>query len=227
MTCIYCFRKILSELSWGNIITGTKKKKLCSSCINSFLPLNPLLCEKCSTESRSEICSDCIEWSNRYNNEDVLTRNYSAFKYNEFTQKYLARWKYQGDFILIDGIKELTKIYIKENLNFIDETYTIIPIPLSEERIKERAFNQATSIAKLLGEVEESFLTQQSNEKQSKKTKKERIGSINYFKVHNKLTGKVLLVDDIYTTGTTVRHAATLLLENGASEVSSFTFIRS
>lgn len=227
MTCLYCFEKIVTELSWTNIVSGTKIKKLCQSCTYSFLPLNSSLCEKCSTESRSDICSDCKEWIIRYNNQDVLTKNYSVFKYNEFTQEYLARWKYQGDFILIDGIKELLKTAIKERLCFIDETYTIIPIPLSEERTLERAFNQATSLAKLLGEVDESFLSQEGNVKQSKKTKKERIESVNSFKVHGKITGKVLLVDDIYTTGTTLRHAAALLLESGASEVSSFTFIRS
>lgn len=227
MTCIYCFEQILTDLSWGNIITGAKTRNLCLPCTDSFLPLGASLCSVCSTESKSEICFDCLEWSNKYNNKDVLTKNYAVFKYNEFTQEYLARWKYQGDFILIEGIKELITSYIKEELNFIDETYTIVPIPLSEERLKERAFNQATLLAKLLGKVEESLLSRVNNEKQSKKTKQERINSLNSFKINKKITGKILLVDDIYTTGATLRHAATLLKESGVSEVSSFTFIRS
>lgn len=36
----------------------------------------------------------------------------------------------------------------------------------------------------------------------------------------------ILLVDDIYTTGSTLRHAATMLLEAGAKSVSSLTLIR-
>lgn len=227
MRCIYCFKKYSNQLSWENIIKGEKTNHLCLACTHSFFKLTSPLCNVCSIESKHKTCSDCLEWSKRYNHADVLSKNYSNFKYNEFSKRYLARWKYQGDYVLIVGIKELIKRYIKEELSFIDDTYTIIPIPLSKERINERAFNQATSLAKLLGNVDESYLSRVDNEKQSKKTKKERIESVNFFKVHGQLTGKVLLVDDVYTTGTTLRHAADLLLKNGASEVSAFTFIRS
>lgn len=226
MNCIYCFKQIVSDLSWENIITGMKTSNLCFECTHSFIPLNGLLCKKCSAETKSEICDDCLKWSKLYNNEDVLTKNYAAFKYNEFTQNFVARWKYQGDFILIKGIKELITPYIKENLKHFDESFTILPIPLSKERLEERAFNQAFLLAELIGKSETAILIRKDNEKQSKKTKQERINTINPFKINKKITGKVLLVDDIYTTGTTLRHAASLLKQSGASEVNSFTFIR-
>src|SRR5699024_3859120 len=101
-----------------------------------------------------------------------------------------------------------------------------IPIPLSKERLEERAFNQATLIGNLLGDVDESLLIRQNNDKQSKKTKQERINSSNPFKVTRKITENILLVDDIYTTGSTLRHAAKLLKENSAKEVKSFNLIR-
>lgn len=227
MTCIYCFQKLSSGLSWENIITGHNEQKLCSQCRDSFIKLNGLLCVKCSAESQTKICLDCLEWSNKYGGNDVLTKNYSVFKYNEFSQEFLATWKYQGDFVLIEGITELLTMYIKNNFNLVDSPYTIIPIPLSKERLAERAFNQAALIAKLFGNIDESTLSKRNSKKQSKKTKQERINSINTFKVNKNINGKVLLIDDIYTTGSTIRHAATLLLERGASEVKSFTFIRS
>lgn len=226
MNCIYCFKQIVTDLSWESIITGTKSRSLCLECTHSFTPLSGLLCKKCSAETKRGICNDCLKWSKGYDSEDVLTKNYAAFKYNEFTQDFVARWKYQGDFILIKGIKELITPYIIENLNHFEETFTILPIPLSIERLEERAFNQAFLLAELIGKSETAVLHRKNNEKQSKKTKQERINSVNPFKINKKITGKVLLVDDIYTTGTTLRHAASLLKKSGASEVNSFTFIR-
>jgi len=227
MKCIYCFEKMIISLSWENIIIGSKQKKLCLSCIKFFERLTNPLCTICSTESSSDKCFDCLEWAKKYTNQDILTKNYSLFKYNDFAQAYLTKWKYQGDFILIDGIEELIGSYKQEKLNFLDKTYKIIPIPLSKERLEERAFNQATLIGNLLGDVDESLLIRQNNDKQSKKTKQERINSSNPFKVTRKITENILLVDDIYTTGSTLRHAAKLLKENGAKEVKSFTLIRS
>src|SRR5699024_95302 len=114
-----------------------------------------------------------------------------------------------------------------EKLNFLDKRYKIIPIPLSIERLEEKAFNQATLIGYLLGDVYESLLIRQYNDKQSKKTKQERINSYNPYKVTRKITEIILLVDDIYKNGSTLKHAAKLLKENGAKEVKSFTLIRS
>src|SRR5699024_3484184 len=86
--------------------------------------------------------------------------------------------------------EELIGSYKQEKLNFLDKTYKIIPIPLSKERLEERAFNQATLIGNLLGDVDESLLIRQNNNKQSKKTKQERINSYNHFKITRKIKNK-------------------------------------
>lgn len=64
-------------------------------------------------------------------------------------------------------------------------------------------------------------------EKQSKKSREERIHLKQVFKVNQDVSGKViLLIDDIYTTGSTLHHAAHALMEAGAKSVSSFTLAR-
>ncbi len=227
MTCIYCFKKISKTLSWENIILGYRKQKLCHDCTQSFVKLTTPKCDVCAAESKANYCVDCKEWSRKYNYRDVLIKNYSYYKYNDFAKQYVTNWKYRGDYILIEGIRELINSKLKSELNELAKTHRIVPIPLSKTRLSERAFNQAALIANLIGEIDESLLSRIDNQKQSKKTKQERINTKNNFKVTKKITGKILLVDDIYTTGTTIRQAASLLKENGASEVRSFTFIRS
>jgi|SRR5699024_6097374 len=227
MTCIYCFKKITKTLSWENVILGYRKKELCLECTHSFVKLITPKCDVCAAESKLNYCADCKEWSKKYNHQDVLIKNYSNYKYNDFAKQYITNWKYRGDFILIEGIRELIDPNLKNKLIELAKTHTIVPIPLSKTRLSERAFNQAALIASLIGEIDETLLSRIDNQKQSKKTKQERINTINNFKVNKKVSGKILLVDDIYTTGATIRQAASLLKENGASEVRSFTFIRS
>ena len=118
MRCLYCFEELKTEVSWENIILGTEMKHLCMDCKLSFQELNSPLCIICSTESTIKVCTDCKVWSNKYGHRDVLNKNYSIFKYNEFIQKYLVKWKYQGDYILIDGIIELIEPYVKQKLKF-------------------------------------------------------------------------------------------------------------
>src|SRR5699024_2348874 len=98
----------------------------------------------------------------------------------------------------------------------------VVPIPLSNERMCSRAFNQADMLATFLPAEKEYVLTRTNTEKQSKKTRIERLTSTNPFKIKK----PVILVDDIYTTGTTLRHAAIILKSNGCPEVYAYTLIR-
>ncbi len=103
----------------------------------------------------------------------------------------------------------------------------IVPIPLSDERLYERAFNQAEVIAKWIQPEIDLILRREHREKQSKKSRHERITSKNPFILTKTINKPVLLVDDIYTTGTTLRHASTMLKKHGCPRVDAFTLIRS
>src|SRR5690606_12881635 len=97
---------------------------------------------------------------------------------------------------------------------------------LSKERLMERGFKQAKMLADFLPIEMVEPLSRVHGEKQSKKTRQERMIAENPFFIKETINKKVILVDDIYTTGTTLRHAATLLKEHGCPEVYSLTLIR-
>jgi len=94
------------------------------------------------------------------------------------------------------------------------------------ERLQERGFNQAEVLAAFLPIENRSLLTRIHSEKQSKMTRSERISTKNPFEIVGHINKKVILVDDIYTTGRTLRHAATLLKEHGCPQVYAYTLIR-
>ncbi|COQ10931.1 competence protein ComFC [Streptococcus pneumoniae] len=108
---------------------------------------------------------------------------------------------------------------------------TVIAVPLSKEREIERGFNQAELLATCLPvKISYPSLRRRETEKQSKKTRKERVSGSNpfYFQGEEMFSGQhILLVDDVYTTGITVRQIGSLLYERGAREVSSLTLCRS
>ena len=169
-------------------------------------------------------CLDCVRWEKDEQWKGYLTKNISIFHYNEYLKQIIAKYKYRGDYALAEAFVP----FLREGMKSIDfEIITVIP--LSEERLKERGFNQAQAFTDLLGLETVEVLTRLHTEKQSKKSRKERISLPQVFQVtesdviQNK---SILIVDDIYTTGSTLRHAAKILKIAGAREVSSITLAR-
>lgn len=219
--CLLCDTEIIIPTSWQQLLFPKKNIVLCEKCKLGFKKIGENICQSCGRDSEEEICYDCMRW-NQSEWKDILSKNTSLFTYNHEMKELIARWKFRGDIVLIEIFREELENVI------VDEFDMIVPIPLSEERLYERGFNQSVEIAKLFGEYEE-VLNRIHSEKQSKKNRQERIESDNVFeyKKGSNVEGlSILLVDDIYTTGTTLRHAAKILRENGAKEVSSFTIAR-
>ncbi|MDZ5471942.1 ComF family protein [Bacillus sp. 31A1R] len=158
------------------------------------------------------------EWSG------FLDRNYSIYEYNEFLKEFIARYKYRGDYVLAKVFSET----VIEKLRTIK--YDLISyIPLSQERLHERGFNQSEAIIKEAGKTPSGLLQRTHSEKQSKKSRQDRIHLPQVFQVKRDLdltNKKILLVDDIYTTGSTLRHAAKVLKQSGAISISSLTIAR-
>jgi len=141
-------------------------------------------------------------------------------------KEIITMWKYRGDYILGHIFQADMKQYFKQHYDTHNEQMIAVPIPLSNDRLYERGFNQAEMLADFLSVRIENVLTRTMNEKQAKKTRLERIMTVNPFNLVKSLNNPVLLVDDIYTTGRTLRHAAQLLKEAGCQEVYALTLCR-
>jgi ComF family protein len=117
------------------------------------------------------------------------------------------------------------------------EADVIIPIPLSRQRLHERGFNQADVIAMQLGDLT-GFVIDRSSLNRKLHTPAHRIGMdqrareltvVKAFEVvRPKLIEgkKILLVDDVFTSGSTASSCARVLKKEGAAEVNVFTLAR-
>jgi competence protein ComFC len=234
MNCLICHTPYDPMVSWRYLLTLKEEDYLCSKCRNAFMRINGEICDICGRpfsglepfHRQGRLCTDCVHWQKDDEWKDVLTKNRLVYMYNEFMKEVVALWKFRGDYAIVKAFQEE---FCREFYRHFDNTFIIVPIPLSAERLYERGFNQAKALAELLHLPIRELLHRHHLEKQSKKSRRERLQTKNVFQFSEKtsLQGKhIVLIDDIYTTGTTLRHAAKVLLKAGAASVSSFTLAR-
>lgn len=227
--CLWCDTELVNQLNWYTFINGTQSEKLCSECFGQLEFINDSTCTKCFRKSTNKICNDCEKWIKYFDGKDPLIKNVSTFAYNQFMKEVVAKWKYRGDYLLGEIFKNYVQRTIYKHYRSILKTSIIVPVPLSDERLHERCFNQSLIIAMMITDNESkihNIVSRIHSEKQSKKSRSERLFTKNPFKLNKTINKTVILVDDIYTTGTTLRHAASLLLERGCPAVYSYTLIR-
>jgi len=228
--CLICFNKLKLEVGWTTIFSKEDPPPICKACEAKFTKIEGETCVKCDRPlagidpkfNVNDHCLDCVRWEEDKKWSEVLSKNYSAVTYNDFAQEVIARYKYRGDYILAHAIGYL----LKKKLSLI-EFDTIIPIPLSKTRQYERGFNQSEALIHACGYEARPLLTRSHSEKQSKKSRLERIHLPQVFQIESGISNQnTLLIDDIYTTGSTLRHAAKILKEAGVASVCSLTFAR-
>ena len=227
--CLFCDEKMKEVLTWRSLLLKVEAKVICEECESRLEVISGETCSICSRELDEKFrmgdqCLDCVRWEKDEKWKGHLTQNISLFHYNEFLKDIIAKYKYRGDYALAEAFVP----FLRESMK--DLKFDIVTvIPLSEERLKERGFNQAQALTDLLGLETMELLTRLHTEKQSKKSREERISLPQVFQViepdliQNK---SIVIVDDIYTTGSTLRQAAKALKLAGARDISSITLAR-
>ncbi|MEK4424123.1 ComF family protein [Solibacillus sp. FSL K6-1523] len=146
----------------------------------------------------------------------------SLFHYNEAMKDFLHRYKFLQDTLLAHVFNQMLQQHLK------NEKSIIVPIPMHVESLKKRTFAHVDELLKAAHIPFEHHLIKISAEQQSLRSRQERLQTPQLFKVieHSKIKNKsILLIDDIYTTGTTLVHAKKALEEAGAQDVRAFTLI--
>ncbi|MBT2581689.1 ComF family protein [Planococcus sp. ISL-109] len=136
----------------------------------------------------------------------------------------MKNWFHQYKFLKDVVLAEVFASDLKEIL--VKERATVVPIPLHPGKLHERSFSQVDQLLVAAG-VRYSHLLEKCGETLGEKNRQERIASTDLFHLNGEAVPKqVLLVDDLYTTGTTMRHAAKALTQGGAKDIRMLTLIR-
>lgn len=201
---------------------------ICKSCNADLEKLEGILCAKCSKplDHDALLCDECIS------RIKYFEKAIAPLEYTGLSKKLIKEYKYGNKSYLY----KLFGYLIMERLNEekIAEFDAIVPVPLHKSKFRTRGYNQSELIAKYISfnigvPVLKLVIRTKKTVPQSSLTGEKRwINVKNAFEYSEKQgkSSKILLVDDIYTTGATLNACTSLLLENGTTKVWCATIAR-
>nr|WP_207927439.1 ComF family protein [Streptococcus catagoni] len=202
------------------ILLVKAKDIICHNCQLAFERIKQPNCSRCHKAHTEGICLDCQNWEKK----DHFVSHRALYSYNEKMRDYFSSYKFQGDYVLRQVFAEEINKLIKKDY----KDYTVIPVPLSDQREEERGFNQVTAVLDCQSIPYQDIIVKKESQRQSHKGKKERERSQNPFclKKDCQIPQKILIIDDIYTTGTTLWHIVKLFKETKCEEIKTFSIAR-
>lgn len=211
--CVVCGEEIFDE------------ELICERC-QKKLPRIEKHCLKCGMSLKEDGYCDICK-----NRERYFSYVISPFEYKREIVKLVRNYKYDGRRYLA---KSMAYEMVKKFKEYDFKPDIIAFIPLHPKRQKERGYNQAELIADYVSEMlnipisKNNFIKTLNTKSQTRYTYVQRKYNVeNSFKIENKdeFKGKkILLIDDVITTGATLEIASHDLLEAGAKEVVGLTF---
>lgn len=203
-----------------------KGERICLYCLKNLKPISDPICEKCGKKLMSEtgMCHDCKERPHSF------TRCRSAFEYSS-AREMIYRFKYSGRREYARIFAELSERVLAEYI-YAGDFDCIVPVPVSRRRFLKRGYNQAGEFGRQLSEVtgipfcDGAIIRSKNTSPLKLLNPSERQKNLkNAFKKGKNVvkSKRILLVDDIYTTGATMDACTEVLLQNGAACVYGLT----
>ena len=206
------------EPTWRSLFFRDFSETACPSCKAEFCRVPKDGCNICGLPGGG-ICRDCSEWE-KTEFAGLVHSGKSLYVYNDAMKTYLHQYKFLQDVVL----SEVFSGEINEALCKVDAI--LVPIPMNTEKLKQRTFSQVDELLASAG-LPFTHLLSKTAQVQGKKSRQERLESTKLFEWNGKpIPDKIILIDDLYATGTTMRHAAKELKMAGAGEIKLFTLIR-
>ena len=207
---------------------------ICDNCNIGLTPITNPICSICGlpfavSAGQEHLCETCLRKNPWYD----LAR--APYLYSGLIAKTIQRFKYKSGTYLAPFFGTLLSAFAKELIHN-PKDITIVPVPLHRRRLRERGFNQSLLLAKGLAsglgaKLDYLSLIRKRNTRvQTGLGKEERRKNVkNAFSVINRQAindKKILMIDDVFTTGHTLNECSRTLKESGASYIVCLTLAR-
>jgi ComF family protein len=217
---VYC-------ISCGVFLNSEKNSYLCSKCL-AKIPINSGL-----------FCPICFKRLNRAENKKCLHSTQKSFldflghaTYYEIApiKNLIHNYKYRFAKDIARTLSNIVIIYLEKSLDDWND-WVIIPIPLHRSRLNWRGFNQAEEIAKIINQkfnwpilnnilIRNKKTAEQAEIKKREKRQENLRDAFGLSSDIQTLKGKkIILLDDVYTTGATLEEAAKILKSAGVKKI--------
>jgi len=212
--CIICDsyksqRDVCSDC-WGNISFITKP--CCFICGISFSYEN----------DEKAICGHCVAKKPAYN------KSISILKYDEYSKKIIHKFKYQDNLHLLDYLVSLMN---NLGVSIISQADYIVPVPMHKYKLLKRGYNQAALLAMRIAKknnikyLPELLIKKKNTLAQADLKKDQRVNNIKNTIVINKKyvnlisEKKILIIDDVITTGATIDECSNIIRKYNPSSI--------
>lgn len=213
-----------------------EESSLCHSCWEKMEFVSSNTCPKCGFPhehnfGEDTLCPSCIQ------NEPEFDRAKFLFKYNDFSGKFITLFKYADKTYLSEIFTKLLVNKIREDTEF-DRFDIVTSVPISKRRLLKRKFNQSAILANKISKelaipVDNLLISRVKNvPPQTGLRRKDRLKNVKgVFKVAGKCKNKledarVIIIDDVFTTGATINECSKTLRAGGAKEIFVLTLAR-
>ena len=203
----------------------------CPECEEKIDVIPPPVCQKCGTPSESFHCPDCRDREFAFAFEFAR----GAATFDGVLREAIHALKYQSRVVMAEPLGAIMSRCFPTT-HIAGKVDLAIPIPIHKSRLVERGFNQATELARVLCKrtglpLDASVLYKRRNTRpQAYLPFEERLINLEgAFAVRHpeRIQGqRILLIDDVMTTGCTLHEAARTLREAGSGQVIAYTLAR-
>lgn len=206
---------------------------LCPACAEGLAPVGDYACKGCGrfvgAFALKGFCSHCL------GDSPGFSAGVSGYIYNDAAQNIVHGLKYHSKPWLAHSMAAQTVLQVQQLCRERD-IQCLVPVPIHETRLTERGYNQAQLLAQELSRYEgippvvPLLARSRDTEPQNKLTRQKRAANveaaftINQSVLSEGLPQRVLLIDDVLTTGNTLNACAKALLAEGAEMVAVYTY---
>jgi ComF family protein len=216
------------------LLEKTGERVVCRDCLEQLEGTDSPFCLCCGRffdgAGESHLCADCL------GSRPPFTRHRSGARYEGVAKDIILLYKYRGFEVLSWVLAEFLIRSLGRDEDLWSGVEAVVPVPLHPAKEKSRGFNQARLLAKRLAKhkniplLEGCLVKARRTEAQTSLDARARESNLKgAFQVKKSagIKGKiVLLVDDVYTTGSTIRECSAALKKAGVEEVRAVTVAR-
>ena len=200
------------------------KGKVCPPCKSKLYYIREPKCKKCGKEiekNEEEYCKDCQRFSHSFD------KGAAVFAYDERMRRSISMFKYHNR-------REYAAFYASEMYeqckSFLElcKPDVLIPVPIHKQKRRKRGFNQAELVAKELGKLLhvpidcKCLIRTEKTTPQKELTRRQRKENLKkaFQAADQEITyERILIIDDIYTTGATIDAVCDILREKNAKNL--------
>ncbi|MFQ3225365.1 MAG: competence protein ComFC [Lentimonas sp.] len=221
-SCVHC----------GDAIEGSPCEFICSACEKEILPCLPPACKTCGfpffgAVIGPKVCPHCVDL------DPVFDQGKALFIAKTAGRSLLHHLKYQRGFYVLKDLRQIVTT-TRHYLDYIQDA-TFVPVPLHPTKLRERGFNQSDKIAQML--VEATAGSSQIEHLLTRCVYTQTQTRLNHAERHRNVKNafalaldtvlipdkQYILVDDVFTTGSTLNACARVLRDAGATRLKVVT----